>query len=465
MAQAPRIQPFDVGGHYRNIGKAAGEAVTGGVEGYFRGKEIGAKAQQAGLEAEKTQFELDAYAQKLEEAEHSKKALDEVKETSVRLLLGDEGYFALDPERKGKIVEGNVMVETGGILKNDIPYEQSLLIVRDINNAKSAKEVKAILGSIGRFVETQQEMRREYPGMKLDTFKADQVQTKTDAQGNVTSAYGEDYSKRAREIAVPTFLKNEIKKSLQEYIEQNKTKETADAQAAIKHVLASEHGAKIAADKNLREMIGSMFSDEWAAYKAKTGRLASQQKSGREGRKEEQNIALQNQKVLGLLDDKIASAEKTIETKVGAEFKALVSTGKYLDPAATRNFTDAQRETLRKKGDEITRYRKVREIPNLATQNGEFVSLPQAEAIYDDAIDGTFSSPLTKKYAPALGFQESAPAEEPAPAPTSPQAAAPKPTTGGFTAEQEAQISQYEKKYPGRSRDQIISAMQKQNLL
>lgn len=475
MAQAPRIQPFDVGGHYSQIGKAAGELVTEPVSGYFRGQEIGAKAKQAELESQKKQFELDTYARDLEQAETDKKALERVKETSVRLLLGDEGYFALDPKKKERMTEGEWSVETGGVLKEDIPYDQALLIVRDINNAKSGKEIKAILGAVGRFVETQREMRK-YKGIKLDSFKADQVQPKTDKEGNVTVAYAEDYPKRAREIAKPTFLQAEAKKALQEYIKEHpeKTaKETADVQAATKHVLASKYGADIAADKNLRDMIDKMFSDEWAAYRAKSERLRAE----REGRKETKDIALQNQKVLGLIDDKIASAEKNIENKIGGEYKALISTGKYLDPDATKNFTDAQREILRKKGDEIMRYRKIREIPNVATQNGEFISLPQAEAIYDDALDGTFSSPLTKKYAPAIGMQESAqegahieepaPAAAPTPAPAAPTPApaAPTPKPEGLTPQQEDLVNQYMQQYPGYSKEQIIEAMKSKGYL
>jgi len=396
VAQVPRIEPFPFGEAYGKLGAATSELIKSPVESYMRGQELGRKARAEEVAVKTEEFKLEALEEASRNAEKNKEALKEYKDMIGRVLLGDKGYFAIS---KGKKVPGKERgtVEVGGVMKEDIPYEEALLTTKRILDAESKAEVDEILRNIGQYVSSRRNLKKAYPNTvkRLDKYKDDSMVMITDKQGNRVIDYGNRYKKRADNVW--------LQETVRDYMAQNPT--NPNENEALQYVIKQDYGKELAQDKNVRETIKDMFLGELDRYKATTARIGAQTRQ--EKTKEETGIEAVNNAMLIRTENELNKNLNNINAIANFDKSLLTNTGQFLKSKEYNALSDANKEKALKLVQQHQKLNMRKNMTSAGLKIGIKMSEIKADNLIKDILDADGpSSPEAKQFAIELGLAE-----------------------------------------------------------
>ena len=458
----PQDQPYNVAEQYGRIGQAiqgVADAPLKAVSGMqtFQANELTmTKAQQA-IEKEKQRIaDLEAGRIKLS---------DYKKEKAIQIAGSEEALNAILKEKKplGRVRMGgegpqpNMAPETAGLKREQVD------IIKNLWKADSIDEVKVIMVSAAKVINKYEDTIKKY-GKAVTISSPNTAELMTYKEGNKwMNPYGDAYEKQV-DGQVNTFLNEGVR----DIIESTLKKAKINDKTGLPDVSYQEVMQKVTKDPEFNERaydpefitaVKATFDDMWTKEEMRIKEKAATMKGQAQTEKKEEDIGKQFDLILGGINKEIESNNSKMKKAVGDEYKALISTGQWLNPDATSKYTDEQRKALTDGGNKIVELDTKRKIALESRKQGELLRRIDIDNIYEDIKDGSFDTPEGKKYGPLINFKkagggaEGAPAEAPAPATTKTPATAASPD--------EATIQEYMRMYPGKTREQIIKAIER----
>ena len=457
----PQDQPYNVAEQYGRIGQALkGVAdiplkTVSGMQTFQANELTMTKAQQA----------INKEKQRIADLEEKGRNFDAYKrELAVKVAGSEEAVDVLVSTKhseKGRVPVGveepKPATGTEGLDQN----KRSL--VKKIMSAENKTELGLIMTGVHQVNTAYDTYAKKYPGATLTQPNYDELRPYKTGKDKYENIYPDAYAKQM-ETAGKTYLSEGVRDIMENMIKGAKVNDKTGLpdvsfQAVMQRVTKDPDYNERAYDPEFITAVKATFDDMWTKEEMRIKEKTATMKGQAQTEKKEEDIGKQFDLILGGINKEIESNNSKMKKAVGDEYKALISTGQWLNPDATSKYTDEQRKALTDGGNKIVELDTKRKIALESRKQGELLRRIDIDNIYEDIKDGSFDTPEGKKYGPLINFKkagggaEGAPAEAPAPATTKTPATAASPD--------EATIQEYMRMYPGKTREQIIKAIER----
>ena len=424
VTPVPQHQPFNVGAQIGRVGSAIQSAAAAPAQALQTVQSFKANEQSI----ERNQQEIDKEKQRIADLEERGRRFDEYKkETAVRILGSDEAFSSLFSS--ADTAKGRLPVDVQGPQPKPTPGTEGLTqSQRDLARKVMEAETKTELGMV---MTNASKLINAYESAVQGTGKSvayaepnfQELRAYKTGKDKFEMPYADDYIAEL-DKQKGTFLQEGVRSIIDEKLKNAKPdpitgEPDVSQQEVLQSVFKDPEFNEMAYDKDFVAAVKAGFQDSLASYKAQTGRIQAKKQPA--GGPRPPNMELQNQKVLGGIRTEIQKSNEKMNKAVGAEYKALISTGKYLDPAATEKFSEEQKKTLVDQGNKVKELEVKQDISRAASSQGEFLSRGQVDNIYTDIIDGKFDTPLGKQYGPLLGLEQESGGAVTEPVPVEPE--------------------------------------------
>ena len=461
----PQDQPYNVAEQYGRIG----QAIQGVADAPLKAVSGMQTFQANELTMTKAQQDIDREKQRIKDLEEKGRNFEAYKrELAVKVAGSEDAVNALTSQKyseKGRVPVGveepKPATGTEGLDQN----KRSL--VKKIMSAENKTELGLIMTGVHQVNTAYDTYAKKYPGATLTQPNYDELRPYKTGKDKYENIYPDAYAKQM-ETAGKTYLSEGVRDIIDETLKKAKINPVTHLPDVSKNEILqkvtkdpdySERGY----DPEFRATVEATFDDMWKKEEMRIKDKAAEQKGEAQAQGREDKTKLQNDAVLLEIDKKIKGFNDKAEKANITNYKALISTGQYMNPDATKDLSQTQKDVIAKVGTEVDKLNNIREISKAAAAQNELIPFGVAENIYDDVIDGKFTTPLGKKYGPLLGFVKAAGSIEADAPKVTEDAAAPAPSAAPapkVTAD-EATIQEYMRMYPGKTREQIIKAIER----